>query len=187
MKTSWVTIDRFCHEETEVNDDIRHDLERNGKPLRSSAESLSDDELLTKLRDLGVDGDRDGVERLCESISEFDDRFPLTQSLFNWSQDLETALYNAGRDNREMLRALIDFCEESLRTSAGPRNYCAAATWSRGSGTGPTSPSGCSTYARTPGGPAKPGGSVSRPGACGKGQPAHPPGRCRRPGIPREQ
>ena len=58
--------------------------------------------------------------RLCDatgisSISEFDDRFPLTQSLFNWSQDLETALYNAGRDNREMLRALIDFCEESLR------------------------------------------------------------------------
>jgi hypothetical protein len=203
MKMSWVTIDRFCQEETEVNEDIRHDLERNGKPLRSSAEPLSDDELLTKLRDLGVDGDRDGVERLCEdalsaeeaarpildklrlgddiagdwvwicllalwqrwwpdrvcmellddkmqagyaqdaennthratvtwlnawsdvlrlcdatgisSISEFDDRFPLTQSLFNWSQDLETALYNAGRDNREMLRALIDFCEESLR------------------------------------------------------------------------
>ena len=49
------------------------------------------------------------------SISEFDDRFPLTQSLYNWSQDLETALYNAGRDNREMLRALIEFCEESLR------------------------------------------------------------------------
>jgi len=65
MKMSWVTIDRFCQEETEVNEDIRRDLERNGKPLRSSAESLSDDELLTKLRDLGVDGDRDGVERLC--------------------------------------------------------------------------------------------------------------------------
>ena len=65
MKVSWVTIDRFCQEETEVNEDIRHDPERNGKPLRASAESLSDDELLTKLRDLGVDGDRDGVERRC--------------------------------------------------------------------------------------------------------------------------
>ena len=31
MKMSWVTIDRFCQEETEVNEDIRHDLERNGK------------------------------------------------------------------------------------------------------------------------------------------------------------
>jgi hypothetical protein len=31
------------------------------------------------------------------SIGEFDDRFPMTQSLFNWSQDLEMALENAGR------------------------------------------------------------------------------------------
>ena len=50
------------------------------------------------------------VLRLCDatgisSIEEFDDRFPLTQSLFNWSQDLEMALENAGRDNREVLDA----------------------------------------------------------------------------------
>jgi len=60
------------------------------------------------------------VLRLCDatgisSIEEFDDRFPLTQSLFNWSQDLEMALQNGGRDDREMLQALIDFAEESLR------------------------------------------------------------------------
>ena len=157
------------------------------------------------------------VLRLCDatgisSISEFDDRFPLTQSLFNWSQDLETALYNAGRDNREMLRALIDFCEESLRRfphedqlttknrrralagayfdagltekaeglfqswlTADPgwgwgwigwadcylpwgraedigraEKLSAAATGSPASGTGPTSRSSCSTYAKTP-------------------------------------
>ena len=176
---------------------------RNGRPLRSSADSLSDDELLAKLRDLGLDVDRDGVERLCAgalsaeevaepivdklkldddmtvdwvwisllalwqrwwpervclellddkmqagyvqdaendthaavvtwldawsdvlrlcdatgigSIEEFDDRFPLTQSLFNWSQDLEIALDNAGRDDGEIRQALIDFCEESFR------------------------------------------------------------------------
>jgi hypothetical protein len=46
---------------------------------------------------------------------EFDDRFPLSQSLFNWSQDLEMALDNAGRDDGEIRRALIDFCEESFR------------------------------------------------------------------------
>jgi hypothetical protein len=34
---------------------------------------------------------------------------------FNWSQDLEMALENAGRDNGEMRQALIEFCEESLR------------------------------------------------------------------------
>jgi hypothetical protein len=155
MKMSWVTIDRFCHEETEVNEDIRHDLERNGKPLRSSAESLTDDELLTKLRDLGVDADRDGVERLCEDALSAE----------------------------EVARLILD----KLRFGDDIAGDCAAVTWSQGSGTEPTSRSGCSTYARTPGGPAKPGGSVSRPGACGQGQPAHPSGRRRHLEMPREQ
>jgi hypothetical protein len=179
---SWVTLDRICQERVD-KDGVRLELVRNGRPLRSSADSLSDDELLAKLKDLGLDVDRDGVERLCagalsaeevarpithklqlddmtvdwvwisllalwqrwwpdrpglellddkmqagyardaendshaavvtwldawsdvlrlcdatgiSSIEEFDDRFSLTQSLFNWSQDLEMALENAG-------------------------------------------------------------------------------------------
>ena len=203
MKISWVTIDRFCQEEADAKEDVRRELERTGRPLRSSAGPLSDDELLAKLRDFGLDVDRDGVERLCagalsaeevagpivdklelgddmtadwvwigllalwqrwwpdrpglellddkmqagyardaendshaavvtwldawsdvlrlcdatgiSSIEEFDDRFPMTQSLFNWSQDLEMALENAGRDNGELRQSLIEFCEESLR------------------------------------------------------------------------
>jgi hypothetical protein len=200
---SYVTIDRFCQEEADAKEDVRRELERTGRPLRSSAGPLSDDELLAKLRDFGLDVDRDGVERLCagalsaeevarpivdklergddmaadwawisllalwqrwwrdracletlddkiqagyaldpennthatavtwlnawsdvlrlcdatgiSSIEEFDDRFPMTQSLFNWSQDLEMALENAGRDDGEMRQALIEFCKESLR------------------------------------------------------------------------
>ena len=198
---SWVTLDRICQERVD-KDGVRLELVRNGRPLRSSADSLSDDELLAKLKDLGLDVDRDGVERLCagalsaeevakpithklqlddmtvdwvwisllalwqrwwpdrpglellddkmqagyardaendthaavvtwldawsdvlrlcdaagiSSIEEFDERFPLTQSLFNWSQDLEMALENAGRDNREIRQSLIEFCEESFR------------------------------------------------------------------------
>ncbi|HLM88218.1 MAG TPA: SEC-C metal-binding domain-containing protein [Streptosporangiaceae bacterium] len=203
MKISWVTLDRFCQDEAQVNEEIRRMIERSGRPLRSTAQPLSDDELLAKLGSFGLDADRDGVEKLCEgalsaegvarpildrlglgddmaadwvwiclltlwqrwwpdrvcmellddkiqagyaedaeknthrsaaiwldawsdvlrlcdaagigSVREFDDRFPMTQSLFNWSQDLEIALHNAGLDDREMLLALIDFCEESLR------------------------------------------------------------------------
>ena len=37
------------------------------------------------------------------------------QSLFNWSQDLEDALWNAGREDPEFLRARIAVCEEALR------------------------------------------------------------------------
>jgi uncharacterized protein YchJ len=60
------------------------------------------------------------VVRLCDltgidSIREFDDRFSMYQSLFNWSQDLEDALWNAGREDPELVRARIAVCEEALR------------------------------------------------------------------------
>src|SRR5680860_1512723 len=52
------------------------------------------------------------------SSGEFDDRFPMTQSLYNWSQDLENALGNAGIDDPAMLRARIAVCEEALHRFA---------------------------------------------------------------------
>ncbi len=59
------------------------------------------------------------VMQLCEttgihSISEFDDRFPLTQSLYNWSQDLELALWNIGLDDPAIMRARIALCAQAL-------------------------------------------------------------------------
>ena len=41
------------------------------------------------------------------SIREFDDRFRGTQSLFNWIQDLEDELWNAGLEDRQFLAARI--------------------------------------------------------------------------------
>ena len=60
------------------------------------------------------------VLRLCDAtgiaaIEEFDDRFPLTQSLYNWSQDFENALWNAGLHDREVLQARVAVCEEALQ------------------------------------------------------------------------
>ena len=49
VKISWVTIDRYCQEEADAKENVRRELEHAGNPLRSSADSLSDDELLTKL------------------------------------------------------------------------------------------------------------------------------------------
>src|SRR5262249_30171386 len=48
------------------------------------------------------------VLRLCDatgirSIAEFDDRLPMTQSLYNWSQDLQDALWNAGLRDHELI------------------------------------------------------------------------------------
>ena len=58
--------------------------------------------------------------RLCDatgirSIAEFDARFPMTQSLYNWSQDLQNTLWNAGLRDHELLLARIGVCEEALR------------------------------------------------------------------------
>src|SRR2546429_1483343 len=56
---SWVTLDRICQEKADAEEDFRRELELNGRPLRSSAAPLSDDELLAKLRELGLDVDRE--------------------------------------------------------------------------------------------------------------------------------
>jgi tetratricopeptide (TPR) repeat protein len=50
-----------------------------------------------------------------KSIQEFDDRFRGTQSLFNWIQDLESELWNAGLEDQQLLSARIAVCEEGLR------------------------------------------------------------------------
>lgn len=62
----------------------------------------------------------DGVLRILDkagikSIHEFDERFRGTQSLFNWIQDLESELWNAGLEDRQFLTARIALCEEGLR------------------------------------------------------------------------
>jgi tetratricopeptide (TPR) repeat protein len=215
----WVTAERICQEQAD-KEGISRELARNGRPLRSWAEPLSDDELLAKLGELGLDVDRDGVERLCAgalsaeevagpitkklklddmvvdwvwiclvalwqrwwpdrvclellddkmqagydhdaandkhaaavtwldawadvlwlcdatgigSIEEFDDRFPLTQFLHNWSQDLEMALEVAAADDGEMRQALIGFCEELLRRFPGA-DQVMIGTWRRALG-----------------------------------------------------
>ena len=49
------------------------------------------------------------------SIHAFDQRFRGSQSLFNWIQDLEDELWNAGLEDRQFLTARIAVCEEGLR------------------------------------------------------------------------
>jgi hypothetical protein len=49
------------------------------------------------------------------TIAGFDERFPLTQSLFNWNQDLEMELGNAGLHNPAKLQARITVGEQVAR------------------------------------------------------------------------
>ena len=200
---SWVELDRIVSEEIVRDDDIRRRVAESGRPLRSHATGMSDDDLLAKLRGLGVDADREKLAGLCDgalsaeevvserlglhdwdadwawicltelwqrwwpekaclellddkiqegydadqrnnfvasgriwlgawsdvlrmcdaigarSIREFDDRFPMTQSLFNWCQDLEMALQNGGEHDPELRTARLEMAAEWLRRFPG--------------------------------------------------------------------
>jgi tetratricopeptide (TPR) repeat protein len=50
-----------------------------------------------------------------QTIGEFDERFRGSQSLFNWLQDFEAELWNAGLEDRQFLTVRIAVCEEGLR------------------------------------------------------------------------
>ncbi len=50
-----------------------------------------------------------------KSIGEFDDRFAPTQFVFNWVQDYEQALGNAGAKDNSFHQERIEYCEEFLR------------------------------------------------------------------------
>ena len=199
VKMSWVELDRIVSEEMLRDDGIRRRVAESGRPLRSHATGMSDDDLLAKLRGLGVDANREKLAGLCDgalsaeevvserlrlhdwdadwawicltelwrrwwpekaclellddkvqegysadqrndfvasgriwlgawsdvlrmcdaigarSIREFDDRFPMTQSLFNWCQDLEMALQNGGEHDPELRTARLEMAAEWLR------------------------------------------------------------------------
>ncbi len=97
-------------------------------PAKPCLETLDDkiqDGYETLAQDGGAATDRwldawSDVLALCEAagittIAAFDARFPLTQSLYNWSQDLEMELGNAGHDDPAKLRARITVGEQVLR------------------------------------------------------------------------
>jgi len=199
VKMSWVTLDRIVSQEALSDEAIRRQLEQNARPMRSHTVGMGDEDLLAKLRDLGVDADREKLAKLCEgalsaeevvserlrlhdwdadwawiclaalwerwwpdkvclellddkvqaayqadqrndfvassriwldawsdvlrlcdavgdrSMREFDDRFPMTQSLFNWCQDLEMALQNGGEHDPELRTARLGMAAEWLR------------------------------------------------------------------------
>jgi tetratricopeptide (TPR) repeat protein len=200
---SYVAMDRMLENEMASNAELREKAA--GRPIRSLAKPLTDEELVAKLRSFGIDLDRASLGALCNeslsaeeiarpltekcvfrtreeelqgdwiwvcvdalwqrwypdkpsfemlddkmqagyelnssgkvedgariwleawndilyfcdkadlrSISEFDERFAGTQSLFNWIGDLEIELWNAGIEDRQFLRARIAVCEETL-------------------------------------------------------------------------
>ncbi len=62
---SWVTLDRIVSKEALSDEAILRQLEQNARPLRSHTARMGDEDLLAKLRGLGVDADREKLAKLC--------------------------------------------------------------------------------------------------------------------------
>lgn len=205
---SWVAVARLM--ERKMAADANYRRQAAGRPLRSAAVRLSDEELLAKLHAFGIEFDRTSLAQLCtpalsaeeiaipfiedhdrrpyrgaphsdwiwiciatlwqrwfpdtpsfeslddeiqagyvwlasgdvtaacrvwldawrdvlrildktgmQTVGEFDNQFRGTQSVFNWLQDLEGELWNAGLRDRQFLTARIRVCEEGLRRFHG--------------------------------------------------------------------
>ncbi len=87
------------------------DKMQSGYELRKSGAVAACRAWLETWRDVLIILDKAGMQ----SIQEFDERFRGTQSLFNWIQDLENELWNAGLEDRRFLNARTALCEEALR------------------------------------------------------------------------
>ena len=203
MCMSHMALNRSVEERAAQDEPYRRALERNRRPLLSHGRSMSDDELLAKLRQFAIDARRQGIvdgfpnfvsaeamskamiagaetgipdaevdwvwiattclwERwqphlpnmemvddkmragyaalktgdtlqACrlwletwraildvigraemDSLDEFDERFGGTQSVFNWVQDLEMELHNAGLEEPRFFHERISLCETML-------------------------------------------------------------------------
>ncbi len=124
-------------EETDAKENVRRELEHAGNPLRSSADSLSDDELLTKLRSFGLDVDRDGVERLCAgALSAQEVAEPILDTLklgdetmVDWLWISLLALWQRWWPDRPSLELLDDKIQEGYAQDPEIDPHAAAATW----------------------------------------------------------
>ena len=124
-------------EETDAKENVRRELEHAGNPLRSSADSLSDDELLTKLRSFGLDVDRDGVERLCAgALSAQEVAEPILDTLklgdettVDWLWISLLALWQRWWPDRPSLELLDDKIQAGYAQDPEIDPHAAAATW----------------------------------------------------------
>ena len=87
VKMSWVTLDRIVSKEAPSDQAIRRQLEQNARPLRSHAASMGDEDLLAKLRGVGVDADREKLAKLCEGALSAEEVVSERLRLHYWDAD----------------------------------------------------------------------------------------------------
>src|SRR5208282_1171570 len=87
VKMSWVELDRIVSDEILRDDDTRRRIAESGRPLRSDATGMSDDDLLAKLRGLGVAADREKLAGLCDGALSAEEVVTERLGLHDWDAD----------------------------------------------------------------------------------------------------
>jgi SEC-C motif len=141
VKMSWVELDRIVSEEIVRDDDIRRRVAASGRPLRSHATGMSDDDLLAKLCGLGVDADREKLAGLCDGALSAEEVVSGRLGLHDWDADWAwiclTELWQRWWPEKACLELLDDKVQEGY--AADQRNDFVASgriwlgAWSAGS------------------------------------------------------
>ena len=125
---SWVELDRIVSEEIVRDDGIRRRVAESGRPLRSHATGMSDDDLLAGLRGLGMDADREKLAELCGGALSAEEVVSERLRLHDWDADWAwiclTGLWQRWRPEKACLELLDDKIQEGY--AAGQRNDFAA-------------------------------------------------------------
>jgi hypothetical protein len=135
VKMSWVELDRIVSEEILRDDDIRRRVAEGGRPLRSHATGMSEDDLLAKLRGLGVDADREKLAGLCDGALSAEEVVSERLGLHDWDADWAwiclTELWQSWWPGKACLELLDDKVQEGKGPAAcraGDRRHDPAGT-----------------------------------------------------------
>jgi hypothetical protein len=120
VRMSWVTLDRIVSKEALSDEAIRRQLEQDARPLRSHTAGMGDEDLLAKLRGLGVDADREKLANLCagalsaeEVVSE---RLRLHDRDADWAWICLAALWGRWWPDKVCLELLDDKVQAGYET-----------------------------------------------------------------------
>jgi hypothetical protein len=135
LNTSFIAMNRIVEDHAATDEKYRAQLERNGKAVLSSGRRLSDEQLLAKLRDLGIDLDRDKLDDLSQRYFSAEElsrtvaaerRSPIRAADEDWVWIVLVCLWERWFPDRASMEMLDDRMQEgySAREQGNPAAAC---------------------------------------------------------------
>jgi tetratricopeptide (TPR) repeat protein len=133
MSESLISSNRFAEDESAENAQYRRNLAKQGMMLLSDARKMPDEILLARLRDIGVELDRQSLGRLIEefpSAEEISQQLvPRKQPKPDWAWLAPTVLWERWFPDRPSFEMLHERVREGRRLRMAGENEAAARAW----------------------------------------------------------